>query len=386
LAVVGAGVFLITVAAHVRSPLLPEMGRELSMGPAALGALVAAFALGRIVTDLPAGRLTDRRSAPSMLAAAAGVVAVGSLLAGLAPVSTLAYVAALLLGAGSAWTNTTGIAAFSEAPRERRGVALSGFAAALLVGQAVGPALAGAVAAVSNWRAAFGAAAALAVGVAVWLSWSHRSNTTLDARPDPPTATTTIRPAVRMAVYLLPAVQFAIGGAFLQTLVPIVGDGELGLSVGTLGTAIGLAGLLRLGGAVVSGRVSDAYSRRWALFPGLVMQILGLAVFAAWGSAAGWWTAIVLTSIGSTAVNVGATLLADLSEGGRLGHRLGVFRITGDVALFVAPLVAGVLYEGAGRGVAVGSLAVFVAGVTAFAAGVLPETRRHPHVARSQGR
>jgi predicted MFS family arabinose efflux permease len=372
---VGVGVFVITVAGHVRSPLLPDMGRDLDMGPAALGAFVAAFALGRIAADIPAGRLTDSRSSQSMLAMGAAIVAGSSLLAGLAPASVVAYAASFVLGVGTAWTNTTGIAAFAEAPRERRGVAMSGFATALLVGQAVGPALGGGIAAPSNWRVAFGVGAVIAfiTGAAFVRATpgrTGRERASAATTPDP-----VIPRRVRAAIFLLPAVQFAIGGALLHTLVPIVGDGELGLGVGTVGLAMGLAGALRLVAALTSGRVSDRWSRRWALFPGLLLQIAGLVAFALWGTRAGWWAAIVLTSLGSTAVNVGATMLADLSEGGRLGPNLAMFRMTGDVALLVAPLLAGILYETTGRAVAMLPLIGFVAAATLLAARVIPETR-----------
>ncbi len=374
LTLVGVAVFVITVAAHVRTPLLPEMGRELAMGPAALGAFVAVFALGRILTDVPVGRLTDSHPTRTMLAIAAGIVAAGSLVAGASPTSAVAYAAAFALGAGSAWTNTTGIAAFAEAPRERRGVAMSGFATALLVGQATGPALGGSIAAFSNWRVAFVAAGGLAAFTALLLVPSRQARPRRRREASRDTAPRIARP-VRIALYLLPAAQFAIGGALLHTLVPIVGDGELGLGVGAVGAAIGLAGLLRLIAAVVSGRIADRYSRRWALLPGLTVQIVGLAVFALSGSATGWWIAIVLTSLGASGVNVGATMLADLSEGGRLGPQLAMFRVTGDSALLIAPLLAGVLYEISGRGAALAPIIAFVAGVAVLAAVVLPDTR-----------
>ncbi len=376
---VGAGVFLITVAAHVRSPLLPDMGRELDMGPAALGAFVAMFALGRVAADIPAGRLSDSRSSRAMLAVGAGIVAGSSLLAGISPTSAVAYAAAFVLGIGTAWTNTTGIAAFAEAPRERRGMAMSGFATALLVGQSAGPALGGAVASLSNWRVAFGVGAFIAAGSAVVLAASRRSRTDPDRTIAQTTSGPVIAPTVRAALFLLPAVQFSIGGALLHTLVPIVGDGEYGLSVGTVGVAIGLAGVLRLVAALVSGRVADGYSRRWALFPGLGLQLAGLVAFAAIDSVAGWWAAIALTSLGSTPVNVGATVLADLSEGGRLGPNLAWFRLTGDIALLIAPLVAGVLYELSGKTLGVMPLIVFVAGVTVLAARAIPETHGRSH-------
>lgn len=370
---IAAGVLGITVAAHVRAPLLPDLGRELSMSPTALGAFIAAFALGRIVTDMPAGRLTDDRPALSMLSIGALIVAVGSLIAAMAPNSGFAFAAAFVLGVGSAWTNTTGIAAFAEAPRARRGVAMSGFAAALMVGQAIGPTFGGITASIWDWRGAFLAAAILGVAIAATLRVPRTRGTTIEARRSKAVPSHIDRP-VLIALYLLPAVQFGIGAALIHTLIPIVGDAELSLTVGMIGIAIGVGGLLRLVGALASGYVSDRYSRRWALFPGLALQFAALIVFAGGDSTVAWWAAIMLFSVGSSAVNVGATVLADLSEGGRMGRRLGVFRVTGDTALLLAPLVAGALYETLGRAWATAPLGAFVIGVFLLAFRVIPET------------
>jgi MFS family permease len=359
--------------AFIRAPLLPDIGRDLDMSPTALGALIAAFALGRIITDVPAGRLTDRRPARPMLAIGAIVAALGSLAGGLAPTSGVAFVASFVLGVGSAWTNTTGIAAFAEAPRERRGVAMSGFAAALMVGQAIGPTVGGVVASIWDWRAAFLAGAAIGLTVAAILALSSRGGPAIEHGASTG-AVNQVGATTLLALYLLPAAQFGVAAALIQTLVPIVGDGELALSVGTIGLAIGLGGLLRLVGALASGQVSDRYSRRWALFPGLAFQLVALVVFAVGSSVATWWVAIILYSLGSSTVNVGATVLADLSEGGGLGRRLGVFRLTGDAALLVAPLAGGALYEAFGRFWASLPLIGFIVCVIVLAFVAIPET------------
>lgn len=367
------GVFFITVAAHVRAPLLPEMGRELDMSATQLGGFMSSFALGRILADIPAGRLTDHRPARLMLAVGAFIVAGSGVLGGLAPNVAIAFVAAFLLGVGSAWTNTTGIAASAEAPKARRGMAMAGFAAALMVGQAIGPAFGGLAASVWDWRVAFVAAAGIALmtGTALLLR-SERSPLVEVRKTDD--GRNAISPAVLASLYLLPALQFGVAAALIQTLAPIVGDAELSLNVATIGVAIGLGGLFRLVGAMFSGYVSDRYSRRLALFPGLVLQFAAIGVFAAASNVVSWWLAIILFSLGSTAVNVGATVLADLSEGGRLGSRLGLFRVTGDAALFAGPLAAGAIYDAAGRAWATLPLLLFAGLVIVFAFLAVPET------------
>lgn len=199
---------------------------------------------------------------------------------------------------------------------------------------------------------------------------SDHDATTAANTPSPPRLTLAV-------IYLLPAVQFSIGAALIQTLVPIVADDELGLGPATVGLALGLGGVARVVGAVVAGRVSDTRGRRWALIPGLVMQTGGLAIFAIASGAPAWWVSILALTLGSVAVNVGTTMLADLTEQGGLGRHLGAFRFTGDLAFLITPIVSGALYEVGGR--TVGTLPVLaLAALTTLAALLwLPETLDH---------
>ena len=58
-AVIGAIVFAVAVAAFSRVPLLPDIGADLSLTAGQVGLLTTAFGLGRLIMDLPAGRLAD---------------------------------------------------------------------------------------------------------------------------------------------------------------------------------------------------------------------------------------------------------------------------------------------------------------------------------------
>ena len=84
---------------------------------------------------------------------------------------------------------------------------------------------------------------------------------------------------------------------------------------------------------------------------------------------------IVLVSLGSVSVNVGTAVLADLSEGGRLGPRLGAFRFTGDAAFLVTPVLAGWLLDSSGRAVATAPLMLLTAVVLIGCFLYIPETR-----------
>jgi len=374
---ISASLFLITMAAFLRPPLLPDIGRDLSLTAVGLGALGSVFAIGRLLTDLPIGRLSDRIAPARMMGIAAGLVAVGGLVLAAAPTALIAFVGVFVLGSGSTWTMTTAQAWFAGAPKSRRGAAMSMFAGSLLTAQAIGPAAGGALGAATGWRVALGAGAVTSLAVGVWLlrlGGPDAAGREEDIRADAGQSIGAER--VPLVVYLLPAVQFSIGAAMVQTLVPIIADDTLGLGVGMVGVVLGVGGLSRLVAAVVAGRVMDERGRRQAMIPGLVLQLAGVAVFAFVGGVAALWVSIVLVSLGSVSVNVGTAILADLSEGGRLGPRLGAFRFTGDVAFVVAPFLSGVLLDGGGRALAMSPLVVLTAFVLVGAAVSVPET--HP--------
>src|SRR5918999_6523117 len=79
----GGVVLSVAVASFMRAPLLPDIGRDLRLTAADLAMITTAFALGRLVMDLPAGRLADRLPpGPALAGTGAGVAISAALLAG----------------------------------------------------------------------------------------------------------------------------------------------------------------------------------------------------------------------------------------------------------------------------------------------------------------
>jgi MFS family permease len=371
LPVVGLVVLALTMTSFMRGPLLPGIGRDLELDAAQLSLLTSAFAIGRLCMDLPAGRLADRLPAAVSLGAAGLVVAGAS--AAVAVAGSLGHVAAAMafLGAGSALANTTGMTVFSShGPATSRGTAMALFSTALMTGQMLGPALAGLLADLASWRVAQLAGVIAGLGAAGACLVVRRA-AVRGAPPRRPRAHADLEAMSRVEAAAIASVAFSgffALGALPQTLLPVMFEAELSFSAGLVGLALAAAGLARLLGGLVSGRLSDRVSRRAALIPMAVVMGLSIGLLALPPSAAVWLVALVLLSFCSSGVSVGATIVADRADPAVLGRRLGTFRLAGDAGLLVGPAVAGFLYQHAGRGEAVLAVgAVVLASATACA-------------------
>jgi len=367
LAVVGSIVLLTSIAAFFRVPLLPSIGVELRMGPVELGFITTVFAIGRIVTDIPAGRLTDRIRTLTLMSASSVVLAGGSLLMATARTPTVVLASAFVLGIASSVANTTGMTYFSTArAAERRGRTLALYSASLLVGQALGPTVGGALAQPFGWRGALTASAMVAGAILVVsrlaavvlrppiatgrdrrAATAASSGARTEVATSPPLSTDARR-QIRILM-LAPFTIFFVLGSLPQTLIPIIGDARYGLTPAAIGIALGVGGVSRLVGVLVGGRVADLVGRKIALIPGLVLSAAGVLMLIPELGVAGWVAAIVLLSLGTSGIGVAATMVTDLCEGHDVGRHLGAYRMFGDLGLITGPAVATAVYVRAGQ-------------------------------------
>ncbi|MGH2790660.1 MAG: MFS transporter [Actinomycetota bacterium] len=382
LGLVGGAVFAISLAAFFRTPLLPDIGRDLSLSASQLSLITAAFAVGRLAMDLPAGRFADGHSPHRVLAGAGFILCIASLWLGMAQSLVHALGAAALLGVASSVTNTTGMAQFSSrVPDDRRGAALAIFSMSLLSGQTFGPALGGLVAAWGTWRTAQVAAAAIGAGVVLVCllrrspAPSHAPEESVAPDEHDGAGHGDFSRAERVVLGLIPFTVFFTLASLPNTLVPLIGADDLGLPAATIGLVLGAGGLSRFVGAAAAGTISDHRSRKAALIPGLALMAVGTAVLALPPTFVSWTAAILLMSLGSSGVAVAATILGDRAPPGRMGRRLSSFRFTADLGLLCGPILTGWIYETAGRAESVLLVAAMLASC-ALAATALAET--HP--------
>ncbi len=370
---VAAIVFAVAVAAFSRIPLLPDIGLDLTLTAGEIGLLTTTFGLGRLLMDLPAGRLADAVGPEPALVGSGIVLALACALLAAAQTFAQALVATGLIGCASALTNTTGMYAFATATgAQRRGASMAIYTTALITGQMVGPVVGGVLGSLAGWRAAIAFAGAIGIVVALaCLVWRRRLRGT-DRRPRPDPAPSAINPVAppappapsRRELVALAATPFATFFALAgltQTLVPLLGADELSLSASTIGIAIGVGAGFRFVVAWIAGITSDRTSRKSVLLPSLWLMVLGAVALALPVSLGAWLVGILLLAIGSSGISVAAAALADAVPVERLGGHLGVFRLVGDFGLMIGPAAVGFLYQVSGQGPAAGlAAAIFV--------------------------
>ena len=372
----GGVVLAVGIASFMRAPLLPEIGRDLSIGAADIAFLTTAFAVGRLVMDLPAGRLADRLPPARALAGTGLGVAISAALIGSADALAVALAGMFFLGLASSLTNTTGMTLFAtSAPAARRGAAMAAFSMALMTGQTLGPAVGGIVAGIGGWRAAQAVAAAIGIGVLVVCLLVPAGTA---ARREAPASGAEGDGLSRLQAAVLASVPFAVFftlGALPQTLLPVIASSDLDLTPTVIGIALGAGGIVRFAGSAATGRLSDRVSRKAALVPSLLVMSVAVAILAAPVTLGTWLLTIVLLSVASSGIAVAATIIADQVPAGTVGRRLGTFRFTGDLGLLAGPALTGLLYQHVGRAPAM-LVTAGVLGACALATGFMVEEPR----------
>ena len=381
MAVVATIIFAVAVAAFARIPLLPDIGSDLSLTAGEIGLLTTAFGLGRLLTDLPAGRLADAVVPTVGLTGAGLLLALSCAVLASAEAFAVALGASALIGCASALTNTTGMYVFATAAdAHRRGASMAIYVTALMSGQMVGPALGGAIG--SRGRLAPGdrglggdrgrrrGRLRRASGGGPTPAHARRHARLTPTRSSAATATGPPRREL-FALALAPFATFFGMAGLTQTLIPLIGNGELDFSASAIGLAIGAGAALRFVSAWVAGVASDRLSRRVVLVPSLVLMAAGAAVLALASNVVTWGASILLVALGSSGVSVAAAAVADRVPAPELGRELGVFRLVGDLGLVLGPIVTGFIYQASGPRVAgLAAAAVFAAAALAAAAWV----------------
>jgi MFS family permease len=368
--------FFVMVGFGVVVPVLPVYAASFGVGYVAVGAVLSAFALMRLVASPFVGRMIDVAGERVVLSVGIGIVAVSSGLAGLAH----DYVQLLLLrgvgGIGSAmFTISAMTLLLASTTPDRRARSIGFYQGGFLVGGMAGPALGGLLATVSLTAPFFFYAATLAVaGVVgiVLLSPPRRDVGDSAAAVEPARPLADVLRDVRFRAACVAS--FAQGWSSLgvrSALVPVLVVEVLLQPTSWTGVLFAVAAVAQTLALAPASRFVDTVGRRPAVIGSFAVAAVSLAAvpFAPGLVTLGALLAVygVATAFMGTAP---AALVGD-AAGARGGRPVAIFSMCSDVGAIAGPLVAGLLVDVASFEVAFGTAAALLA-VSAVVAVRLP--------------
>lgn len=378
---------VIMLGSSVISPVLPLLAQEFGVSYAGAGALVSAFALGRIPFDFIGGALVDRVSPRLIAGGGAAIVTLSALLSVWASDFHVLLWYRLLGGIGSALFVITAMALLARTVSPRRmGQAMGFYQSMLLLGVSFGPTVGGFSASLfHSLRAPFWAMAVLSLTVTAmcfrWItdfpSASHETQAAAARRETTHAVLLTLlRDNTFRFVCILTFLLFGVRSGMMQNLMPLFAQEKLGLSETGIGVIQSLSSLGNFFVLWHAGRLLDQAGRRRITLVSLWATALVVLGFA-------WVTTPFLLATAAVAFGVvagylgpaPAAIIADIAPKGSTGAVMGFYRMCGDIGLLLGPISVGWAAERLGFPLAFAS----AAGVTALVALLGISTRETLH-------
>jgi FSR family fosmidomycin resistance protein-like MFS transporter len=348
-------VFSSTVCVGAFGPLLPEIARAQALPDWQLGVLAGAFGFARMAADLPAGALATRRLGTA-LALAPVALLVGMLLLATAGPFPILVLGRLFTGLAHTLVMVSSLTAvLQEQHGPRASVRLNTLEFSGMLGVLGGLTLVGLLPERWRWNTTLLVAS---VPVVVSLASALLLLRFFPARAAPGPSATRRAPAAAIAsgagVEAVPPIvrlMFALGAimalawsAVSQFVIPLRGTREFGLDRSGISGLLSLAQLADLIVLLPVGWLADRVGRPPVL--GAVAAVLGLGLLAVGlGSLPFLVVGCALFGLGMAGWMLPLGVIREHTDVTRLGWRTGVYRVGVDGAIFLGPLICGVLGE-----------------------------------------
>jgi MFS family permease len=386
-AVLAAIAFCVALGFGIAAPAIPIYAVSFGVSALLAGAVVSVFALMRLVSSPGAGALVDRIGERRVLTTGLIIVALSSVLAGLARDYPQLLVLRGIGGIGSSMFTVSAMALTLKVVRpDQRGRAAGAFQGGFLLGGVAGPAVGGAVVAWSIRAPFFVYAATLAV--AAWVSWRHLPAAAAAAAGSngypgsaahaaaPPRLRAALHNRAYWAALAANLTNGLVTFGLRFSLVPLFVVEGLGSGPGLSGAAFLVAAATQALLLLPAGRLADMRGRRPAMVIGCSLTAAGMALLAVAG--APWPFLAAMATSGLAAAFMGsapAATVGDVAGHAGKGSVIALFQMTADFGAIVGPLAAGALADSLGYAPAFAIGAAVALGALA-AALVMPETLR----------
>jgi MFS family permease len=348
-------VFSSTVCIGAFGPLLPEIARAQGLADWQLGLLAGSFGFARMAADLPVGALATRRLAAALLLAPVTLLAGMLLLATAGPLPVL-MLGRLLTGLAHTLIMVGSLTAVLQGPQGRgASMRLNTLEFSGMLGVLGGLVLVGLLPERWRWNVSLLAASSpvvLALGATLVLtrrfparlrSPSPVAVVTAPAERGLPLHGGSLPPIVRL-MFALGVIMALAWSAVSQFVIPLRGTREFGLDRAGISGLLSLAQVLDLAVLLPVGWLADRVGRPPVLVG--VAAVLGVALFAVGlGPLPFMVVGCALFGLGMAGWMLPLGVIREHTDVRRLGWRTGVYRVGVDGAIFLGPLVCGVLGE-----------------------------------------
>jgi MFS family permease len=381
------GTFVIMLGFGIVAPVLPKFGLSFGASYSGVGVMVASFSLTRLLCDPFTGRIIDRFGERRVATVGALIVGVSSALSALAPNFGLLIVSRAAGGVGSAVFFSALLSYMLHVVEQERvgsvmGVYYASFNVGIILGQPIG----GLIATHLGLRSVLWVYAAACASSAL-LFWTRLHSPGISDEDERRTTGLRALPWSRAFVTVMVvnlAYMWMVGGMY-SYLIQLYGNEGLGMTLAAVGVGLAIASLTELAVLVPAGRATDRVGRKGVLVPSFVGLVAITLMFAVASTPALFMVTLALFGISTGYSGTPeAPMLQDLTPKPSFGTAVAVFRFSGDLGMFLGPLVAGLCVQHLGY-----QRAFVVSAIpSAIALGLLltvPETFRAAGATRAGG-
>jgi MFS family permease len=334
----------VILGVSIISPVLPQYALSFSIPIALVGWAVAAFALARVVVDIPAGFLADRFGRKRNMILGLVLIILSSIAAGTANNYAWLILARIVGGIGSAlyMTSATTWVAHVSAGKSR-GRYMSLYTGLVFAGTAFGPTIGGYTAAHFGLNAPFFAYAVFGfAGLIATLPLKETAASSHEARSEMhmKDVLSVFSNGPFMLVSCSVLGLFFLRAGVRSTLVPLYASLNLGLSEEKIGILLTVAAVATAISTFPSGWLSDKVGRKKPMMACLFLSGIAVLLIPSQGSLAGLMGILAFYGLATGLQGSIAAWPADVAPKGRLGTSMGVYRVMGDLGLFLGPITA----------------------------------------------
>ena len=334
-----------------------------------IGAIVAGYAIGRVITDIPSGFLTDRIGISKTMKIGLVIQILSSILAGIAPNYWILFLMRVTEGIGSSiYVNAAVTYVLLSNQSSRRGTVMGMYQTIMMTGITIGPIFGAFIANTYGLNASYFAyAAVLVVAMIVVFFIQHKGKFHIITNGVDNTYNLDFESfgIIRnISIYINSASLATFGFAFLRSgiytmAIPLFAYENLHLSVISVGFIFTSASVANLLASFFSGKLTDRYGMKWPLiisilvasfiiiiipFTTLMIQILILVIIL--GITSGFFG----QSVAWAAEKVEEKVKRSINRNKNSNHLhtssfvtkgIGFNRMIGDAGLILGPLIVG---------------------------------------------